>query len=101
MTKHYYTKTKKNVEYVIELCACFSYLNLKRYLLNDENVPSYLWVGTYIDVKTCVKKAKINFNNSFNEKEYQMTIECDYWKKIPISMRNVNKEVKEVLKYAE
>ncbi len=100
MIKHY-TKTKKNVEYVIELCACSSYLNLKRYLLDDENVHSFLWVGTFIDAKTCVKKAKIDFNNSFNEKEYQMTIECHCWNKIPILMRNINKEVKEVLKYAE
>lgn len=93
MKKHYYAKTKKNVAYIIELCICSSYLNLKRYWLNDENVPSYLWVGTYKDAKICVEKAKIDFDNSFDKNEYQMTIECHCWKKIPISMRNINEEV--------
>lgn len=94
-----YAKTKKNVEYVIDLCACYSYLNLKRYLLNDEDVPSSsLYVGAYLDVKTCVEKAKTDFNNSFNKEEYQMTIKCNCWKNIPASMRNINEEE---LYYAE
>ena len=93
MTKCYYTEEKKNVEYVIDLCGCSSYLSLKRYFLNDEDVPSSeLWVGTYLDAKTCVEKAKTDFDNSFNKEEYQMTIECHCWKKIPILMRNVNEE---------
>ena len=94
-----YTKTKKNVEYVIDLLACSSYLNLKRYLLNDEDVPSSsLYVGAYLDVKTCVEKAKTDFNYSFNKEEYQMTIKCHCWKNIPASMRNINEEE---LDYAE
>lgn len=91
MTKHY-AKTKKKVKYVIELCACFSYLSLKRYWLDDNNGPSTLWVGTYIDAKTCIEKAEIDFSKSFNEKEYRMTIECHCWKKIPVLMRNINEE---------
>lgn len=98
MIKHYYAKTKKNVEYVIDLCACSSYLNLKRYWLDENNAPSELWVGTYTDVKTCIEKAEIDFGYSFNKKEYQMTVECHCWKKIPVSMRNVNEEE---LDYAE
>lgn len=94
----YYANTKKNVEYVIELCACSSYFSLKRYWLDENDAPSELWVGTYRDVKTCVEKAKIDFNYSFNKKEYQMTIKCHCWKNIPASMRNVNEEE---LDYAE
>lgn len=92
MTKYYYTEEKKTVEYVIDLCACSSYLKLKRYCFNDEDVPSSLYIGTYLDAKTCVEKAKTDFDNSFNKQDYQMTIKCHCWKKIPVSMRNVNEE---------
>ena len=61
-------------------------------------VSSELYVGAYLDAKTCVEKAKIDFDNSFNKKEYQMTIECNCWKNIPAPMRNVNEEE---LDYAE
>ena len=98
MIENYYAKTKKNVEYVIDLCACSSYLNLKRYWHDENDVSSELYVGAYLDAKTCVEKAKIDFKNSFNKKEYQMTIECNCWKNIPASMRNVNEEE---LEYAE
>lgn len=92
MTKYYYREEKKNVEYVIEICICSLCLQLKRCWLNDEDVPSELWVGAYLDAKTCVEKAKTDFDNSFNKKDYKMTIKCRCWKKIPTSMRNINKE---------
>lgn len=98
MIKHYYADNKKNVQYVIDLCVCSSYLKLKKYWLDDEDASSSLWVGIYTDVKTCIEKARIDFSKSFNEKEYQMTIECYCWKKIPISMRNIYKKE---LDYAE
>ena len=94
-----YAKTKKNVEYVIDLCACYSYLNLKRYLLNDEDVPSSsLYVGAYLDVKTCVEKAKTDFDNSFNKKEYKMTFERQLLEEDSSFDENVNEEE---LDYAE
>lgn len=99
MIKHYYyAETKKNVEYVIELCACSSYLSLKRYWLDENDVPSELWVGTYRDAKTCVEKAKIDFDYSFNKKEYQMTVECPSLEKYSSFDKNVNEKE---LYYAE
>lgn len=88
----YYAKTKRKVEYVIELCACSSYLNLRRYWLDENNVPSTLWVWSYTDAKTCIEKAGIDFSKSFDNKKYRMTIECHCWKKIPVLMRNINEE---------
>lgn len=94
-------KVKKNVRYVIELCICSSYLNLKRYWLDDKydrDIPSYLWIGSYVDAKTCIEKAKTDFKNHFDKEEYQMTVECHCWKNIPIFMRNIDEEE---LEYAE
>ena len=98
MIKYYYTEVKKNVEYVIDLCVCSSYLKLKRYWLDENDVPSELCVGTYTDVKTCVEKAKTDFDNSFNKKEYRMTIKCPLLEEDSSFDENVNEEE---LYYAE
>lgn len=94
-------KVKKNVRYVIELCVCSSYLNLKRYWLDDRydrDISSSLFVGSYVDVKACAEKAKSDFKHFFDKEDYKMTIECHCWNDIPVFMRNIDKEV---LDYAE
>ena len=98
MIKYYYTEVKKNVVYVIDLCVCSSYLKLKRYWLDENDVPSELCVGTYTDVKTCIEKAKNDFDNSFNKKEYLMTFERQLFEKDSSFDENVNEEE---LDYAE
>ena len=91
MIKYYYTEVKKNVVYVIDLCVCSSYLKLKRYWLDENDVPSELCVGTYTDVKTCVEKAENDFNYSFNKK-YQMIVEYPLLEEDSSFDENVNEE---------
>jgi len=82
---------KIEITYELELCACRSYINVRKRWF-DSKGPHNVLIGTFPSVRICIDKAKTDFNYHFNRTNYKFATSCNCWKYIPVQMKDTHKE---------